>query len=1049
MDTSLNDGWYISPSCHGPFEPVTLPHDWLIADVASFTRSSERWYRRSLDCSSLAPDERLYIDFDGVYQECTLSVNGVEALTHHYGYTAFHHDITDLVTPTADNEVTVHVQYHFPSGRWYTGAGIYRDVRLIAKGPRHFAIDGIAISTRHYDGTWHWDATAQVVADCPYQTRHTLLDDGLPIEAWDVDNPVLYRLKSELICAGEVVDTEYTTFGFRTIDFDSDHGFFLNGRPLKLKGVCLHHDLGSLGSACRSEALERQLRLMKEMGANAIRTAHNPPSAHLYALCDRLGLLVVSEFTDVWNLAKNRWDYSSHFAACMESDVESWIRRGRNHPSLIMWSIGNEIADTHLDPPAATETIARFLSLIARYDPHHRAPPTLCSNYLNWENTQQCVKPIALVGYNYGASLYAEHHRRYPDWVIYGSETCATVQSRGIYHFPFSLPTLSDDDKQCSALGNGITSWGTASIEECLRVEEETPYSLGQFIWAGIDYLGEPTPYHTKGSYLGHADTALFPKDSYHLFRAAWRSEPVLHLFPSWDFNDGEVVDVRVYSNAHSVELFVNGEGQGRVTLGLSYSATWSIPYRRGTIEARSYDRANAQIASVQRTSFGEATGLAINEERIGNLLFATITAVDEQAQAVENARCRVNVTARNGRLLSLDNGDATDLESYHNPSRRLFSGMLLAIAEGAGVSIEARIDEDDIPVRAIRLTRDGWTVRATILPHEASDRTLHWRLTDRMGVDSPLADLIISEDGRSATVSPRGDGIAVVRCATQNGREHIDFYSRLEIPIEGYGTPFRDPYSFVPGAWYDRSVQTLSEGNERGVATRRDGESVVRFNDLDFGAWGSDAMIIHLFPLTPDPFDFDIKAGDALLLRARWQKGTIWNTYQEAHYTLPRRLRSVESLTFVFDRKVHLKGFQFQRQTKAYARIPLAACDSIIADDYRKEGSEIHQITNNAAIRFDEMDCTDGVSALSLRYRSAASGTLLQLHFITTDTRHSCDITLEAAPQWREEQYALTTAIAGPCSLLLQFLPTAAIDLAWIQCMPRGGTIDASDHEK
>ena len=363
-----------------------------------------------------------------------------------------------------------------------------------------------------------------------------------------------------------MVDTEYTTFGFRTIDFDSDHGFFLNGRPLKLKGSAC--TTTSAPSAQRVEAKRRrQLRLMKEMGANAIRTAHNPPSAHLYALCDRLGLLVVSEFTDVWNLAKNRWDYSSHFAACMESDVESWIRRGRNHPSLIMWSIGNEIADTHLDPPAATETIARFLSLIARYDPHHRAPPTLCSNYLIGEPNS--ASPIALVGYPRRLPC-AEHHRRHPDWVIYGRRL-RHRQSRGIYHSP-SRCRPSDDDKQCSALGNGITSWGTASIEECLRVEEETPYSLGQFIWAGIDYLGEPTPYHTKGSYLGHADTALFPKDSYHLFRAAWRSEPVLHLFPSWDFNDGEVVDVRVYSNAHSVELFVNGEGQGRVTLGLSYS---------------------------------------------------------------------------------------------------------------------------------------------------------------------------------------------------------------------------------------------------------------------------------------------------------------------------------------------------------------------------------------------------------------------------------------------------------------------------------------------
>ncbi len=1049
MYTSLNDGWYISGSIDGPFEPVTLPHDWLIGDVASFARSSERWYRRSLDCSALGPDEVLYLDFDGVYQECTLSVNGKEVLTHHYGYTAFGCDITTFVNTGADNELLLHVRYHHPSGRWYTGAGIYRDVRLIRKGQRRFAVDGIVVSTRRVDGRWSFDVTAEVVADCPYETRHTLLDDGLPIQAWDVDNPVLYRLKSQLICDGEVVDTEYTTIGFRTVDVSSDDGFFLNGRPLKLKGVCLHHDLGCLGSACRPEALERQLRLMKRMGANAIRTAHNPPSSHLYALCDRLGLLVVSEFTDVWNLAKNRYDYSRHFASCIESDCASWIRRGRNHPCLIAWSIGNEIADTHLEPARAKETIARFLSLIAAFDPHQQGRPALCSNYLPWRNTQECVRPIALVGYNYGTSLYAADHRRYPDRVIFASETCATVQSRGIYHFPFALPTLSDDDRQCSALGNGITSWGAPSIEECLRVEEETPYSLGQFIWAGIDYLGEPTPYHTKGSYLGHVDSAGFPKDSYHLFRAAWSDEPVLHLFPYWDFNDGETVDVRVYSNAHSVELFVNGEGQGRVILDGSYSATWSLPYRRGTIEARSYDRDNTLITSVSRSSFGEAASLTVEEERIGSLLFATIRALDENGAVVENARCRVNVTARNGRLLALDNGDATDNESYHTPSRRLFSGMLLAIAEGEGVTIEATIDEIDVPARAIRLTRTEWTVQATILPPAASDRVLYWRLTDRMGVDSPLAELTVSEDGSSATVSPKGDGTVVVRCATKNGREYIDFYSHLAIPIEGYGTPWRDPYTFVPGAWYDRSVQSLSEGNERGVATLRDGQSIVRFTDLDFGSWGSDELTIHLFPLTPEPFDFDIKAGDELLLRARWTKGTIWNTYQEASYTLPRRLRLQEDLTFVFAGKVHIKGFQFRRQEKAYQRLPITACDSIIADDYRIEGSEIHRIAGNAAIRFDEMDFTDGVSAVRLHYRSAAAGTLLQLHFITEGARHRAAITLKGAPGWSEATYALSTTIIGPCSVMLQFLPTAAIDLAWLQFMPRGGTIDASDHEK
>ncbi|MDX9915246.1 MAG: glycoside hydrolase family 2 TIM barrel-domain containing protein [Sphaerochaeta sp.] len=1049
MYALLHDGWYCSPAQQGPFEPVTLPHDWLIGDVAAFTRSSERWYRRLIDCTALTDDERLYIDFDGVYQICTLFVNGKEVLTHYNGYTAFHSDITDFVSRRQDNELLVHVQYHYPSGRWYTGAGIYRDVRLITKAACHFAIDGISVTTtRHVDGTWHVEVEAEVIADCAYQTRHTLLDGGLPIEAWDVDNPVLYQLQSELICRNVVVDTVHTTIGFRTTRVSSDEGFFLNDRHVKLKGVCLHHDLGSLGSAVHTEALERQLRLMKHMGANAIRTAHNPPSAHLYALCDRLGLLVVSEFSDVWNLAKNTYDYSRHFPSSMHSDVTSWIKRGRNHPCVIMWSIGNEIADTHLDPPLAKRTITSFLSLIAHLDPHQHARPTLCSNYLNWENTQECVDPIAVVGYNYGSALYQEHHRRYPHWVIYGSETCATVQSRGIYHFPFEVPTLSDDDLQCSALGNGVTSWGARSIEACLQVEEETPYSLGQFIWAGIDYLGEPTPYHTKGSYLGHADSAGFPKDSYYLFQAAWTDDPVLHLFPFWDFNDGEVVDVRAYTNAHSVELFVNGVSQGRVLLDGAYSAVWSVTYTRGTITACSYDRNNSMIKCVERSSFGEATGLTIEEERIGALLFATIRAVDDAGNVVENGRSRINVSVKNGHLLSLDNGDATDVESYHSHSRRLFGGMLLAIAQGSGATVEAAIDESDVPVRAIRLTRDGLTVRATILPTGASDTALCWRLTDRLGVDTPLATFTEGDGGGSLAIEPRGDGVVTVRCATRNGRGHIDFYSRLEVPIDGFGTPHRDPYSFVWGAWYDRSTQELTEGNERGVATLRDRESRVSFADLDFGSWGSDELTIHLFPLEGDPFEFDIKEGEELLLRARWQKGTIWNTYQQETYTLKRRLRSVVCLTFVFQRKVHLKGFHFHRQAKAYARLPFSACTSIIADDYRITDGEIHHVTNNATIRFEEMDFLEGVAALWLRYRSTDPQTLLQVHFEQDGRRQSNALALGAAPTWSEATYPLTTATFGPCSVSLQLLPGATIDLAWLQFIPIGGTIDASDHE-
>ncbi|MFA5447574.1 MAG: glycoside hydrolase family 2 TIM barrel-domain containing protein [Sphaerochaeta sp.] len=1046
MHIPFNDGWQISESKTGPFEPVTLPHDWLIADLSLASQPSTRWYRRNIDTKLIIEYERLYIHFDGVYQHSTLYLNDKPVGSHHYGYIAFSYEITDLLDRSGENTLLMEVAYHYPSGRWYTGAGIFRDVSLIGKGRCHFAPHGIYVSTEYTDGGWRYHVQTEVIADRPYQTRHTLLDRGEPIQAWDVDNPVLYQLKSELICDGALVDTQLTSIGFRTTAFSADEGFFLNGRPLKLNGVCLHHDLGSLGSALHPDALERQLRLMKEMGANAVRTAHNPPAAHFMEICDRLGLLVQSEFTDVWTQPKNTYDYASHFEECMEEDVKRWIKRDRNHPSLIMWSIGNEIAETHTNAPMARAIIDRFISLIKTFDPNENGKITLCSNYLPWESTQQCMQAVELVGYNYGTVLYEEHHRTYPNWIIYGSETCATVQSRGVYHFPFSSSILSDDDLQCSALGNGITSWGSKSIEESLAIEEKTPYSLGQFIWAGIDYLGEPTPYHTKNSYLGHVDTAGFPKDSYYLFKAAWSEEAVLHLFPYWDFNEGQLIDVRVYSNAHSVELFLNEASCGRITLAPSFSATWSVAYQEGTIKAIAYDENGLPIGEAKRSSFGEAVTLTVEQKRLGDLTFATVEAVDEMGRSVENARCRANIIVSGGTLLSLDNGDSTDTESYRQSSRRLFGGKLLAIASGKNPKINASIDRLDIPCRAIRLTWDGMTIKALPLPANATDTALHWRITDSMGVDSPVASLDIASDGMSAVIRPLGDGLVFVRCGVKNGRDHLAFYSQLEVPIEGMGKTLRSPYHYVWGTWYDRAVQQLTNGNERGVATLRDGMSIVSFADLDFGSWGSKKLTLHLFPLTPDPFDFDLTVNGEVAQQLRWEKGTIWNTYQEATYTLKDRINGIVRIGFVFDRKVHLKGFQFTAQSKSYARLPMASCDTIVADDYYIAGDEIHRITNNASIRFSAMTFDQGLEAVAIRWRSEAEITVLHLIIEQgpREVRHL--IHLKRAPLWQEGIFDAKTMVDGECTVRLEFLPGTVVDLAWMQCLPRGGTIDASD---
>lgn len=1043
----LNDGWRFAKGEPANFVPVELPHDWLIRDTGNLYETGTGWYERKLDAGFLKRGQRLILRFDGVHMDSTLYVNGREAGQWKYGYTAFEHDITEFLNRDGPETLLLKVEHAAPCSRWYTGAGIFRDVYLKVKNRCRFVSDGIYVTTAMRNGRWVFEADAEVVTDGrPYEVRHSLLDADDTIEPWSPDHPRRYTLRSELVVDGRVEDAEETRFGFRTIEFTPDRGFFLNGRRLRLNGVCLHHDLGALGAAVYPGAVRRQLRLLKTMGVNALRTAHNPPAKVFMELADETGFLVMSELLDMWKRPKTPYDYARFFDEWVERDAAAWIRRDRNHPSVMLWSIGNEIPDTHIDPDDGAETLRRLMALVSKHDPKGHAPATFCSNYMPWEGTQRCAEIIKIVGYNYAEKLYEPHHAAHPDWVIYGGETCSTVQSRGVYHFPLSRSILADDDLQCSALGNSSTSWGAKSVEACILADREAPFSLGQFVWAGQDYIGEPTPYHTKSSYLGHIDTAGFPKDSFYLFQAAWtdyRTAPMVHLFPYWDFSPGQMIDLRVCSNAPRVELFLNGESLGVAELSDRFVADWRVPYRPGVLRAAAYDESGRAVAETERRSFGDAHRLVLEQETLDRLTFVTITAADRDGNPVENANRRVRVSVRGGELLGLDNGDPTDYDQYRTDTRRLFAGKLLAIVKPHGAEpplVTAGFDEREIPIRKIELAAQGYTFTARIFPPEATFRDLYWRLTDSAGIDSPLGSLTVAEDGMSAVVTPKGDGELYVRCAAKNGRDHVALFSQLELTIIGKGRPFLDPYSFVAGGLYNRSNAEMTNGNERGVATLRDGESHVGFADLDFGGYGSDELVLPLFPLSGEPFEFEIWEGmpgedGERLAAVTWNKGSIWNMYQEITCRLPRRLRGVTTLCLVFRQKVHIKGFRFTKYVKAFRKLPAAEADHIYGDSFTVTREAVERIGNNVSIVFEEMEFGEsGTGSVELCWRSDRPKNSIRFAFSWKDREIQRTVEVERAETWKTAVFPLDGRITGGCTVSLIFLPGCSLDLAWVR---------------
>lgn len=1136
--TLFNSGWEFAKSSLDVtdgagliFEPVDLPHDWLIYNTLNLYEDSIGWYRKRFTCAKEA-DQQILLSFDGVYMDSSVYVNQRLIGEWKYGYSSFEHEITDAIVD-GENEIVVKVVHQSPNSRWYSGAGIYRNVWLKTRTLNHILTDGIYAAAKRVGDSWEVEVETELSLHEGKDVRisHTILYKGelaatatdkivaggflhrqtLSIDSphlWSTAEPHLYQLVTQLQRAAEgqeviVVESITQNIGLREIKLDSRLGFYLNGTRMKLNGVCEHHDLGALGAAFHKEALRRRLRILKEMGVNAIRTAHNMPAVELMDLADEMGLLIVSEAFDMWERSKTPYDYARFFKDWAKADVKSWVKRDRNHPSLMMWSIGNEIYDTHAD--ARGQEITRMLTdEVLKYDPKQNGRVTIGSNYIPWENAQKCADIVKVSGYNYAEKYYHKHHEEHPDWIIYGSETASLVSSRGIYRFPFEKSILADDDEQCSALGNSATSWGAKSVEACIIAERDAPFSLGQFIWTGFDYIGEPTPYHTKNSYLGQIDTATFKKDSYYIYQSAWtdyRTNPMVHIFPYWDFNPGQLIDVRVCSNAPKIELQLGGAIVGTFDInhehGTQLVGWWKLPYEAGELKAIAYDETGRVIATDRRRSFGDAKKICLLPDKESliadgtDLIFLEIYMEDSDGNPVENAsnRVRVEVTGA-GRLLGLDNGDSTDYDPYKGISRRLFSGKLMAIIgatlepgkirvvvssvglesqtvefdglpvrEGrslSGVSVYTKNQElppvmgtvDEIPLRKIEIvspsgqmfdeSRKEMTLQACLYPADTSYQEVEWSVVNDTGIASNLAK--VEAFGQEARITAWGDGDFRIRCMSKNGTNKTKLISQLEFKAGGLGTAYKDPYGFITAGLFDYSKGEVGNGNERGVATSRDGETEVGFRDIDFGTYGSDLITIPIFALSSEEYPLQIwegmpdEEGSILLADVIYQKPSKWNVYQEETYRLSKRLCGITSICFVLQKKVHIKGFSFQKQNRAFEKNYATECDRIYGDAFTISEASVEGIGNNVSLEFDQMDFTSlGAAQLVVYGRSLLDKNTIQIRFANPEGEGNQLIEFTKSDGYEERVFELEK-MTGLQKVTFLFLPGSHFDFGWFR---------------
>jgi beta-galactosidase len=741
-----------------PWRALRLPHDWAIEGpfdpalnphTGALPIAGIGWYRRTFKLP--AGSQRHYsIEFDGAMANSRVWLNGHELGGRPYGYIGFAFELTPyLRTDGSANVIAVRLAPEPNSSRWYPGAGIYRNVWLDSTGPVAVARWGTYVTTPEVSAARAAiTVTTQVLSHLPDKTtvtvRTSVMDaNGQPVthvdvpaeipatgtqsvaahltvqrpQLWDIDHPYLYSLSTDLLADGKVIDHYVTPFGIRSIAFDANKGFTLNGHQLKLQGVCLHHDLGALGAAVSRRATERQLQIMKAAGVNAIRTSHNPPSPELLEYADRLGLLVIDEAFDMWRIAKVPNGYSKYFDEWSERDLRDMVRRDRNHPSIIMWSIGNEIPEQK--SPDGWREAKRLTGLFHQEDPTR--PTTSAFN--EWDDAirNKLADEVDVPGFNYKPMFYQRIHQEHPKWPIYGSETASCVSSRGTYHLPLQKyekhPSL-----QISSYDIIAPYWAYCPDSE-FAAQAALPAVLGEFVWTGFDYIGEPTPYFAKpdypdwparSSYFGMVDLAGFPKDRYYLYQSVWSHKPMVHLLPHWNWKgrEGQEIPVMVYSNAQEVELLLNGRSLGRkktfttpITLPVGpdisptlemqskYRLLWSVPYQPGDLIAVGYS-GGKEVARDEVHTAGEPARITLVADRDviqadnDDLSFVTVRIEDAAGHFCPVADNMVTFQVWGaGKIAAVDNGNAATTEPFHAKYRKAFNGLALLIVRATGAA--------------------------------------------------------------------------------------------------------------------------------------------------------------------------------------------------------------------------------------------------------------------------------------------------------------------------------------------------------------------------
>ena len=740
---------------------LDVPHDWAIEGDFYVGNPSGAgggalpggigWYRKMLEISHFSPlTSRYYLEFDGVYMNSTVFVNGQKVGFRPYGYSSFEYDITEYLKE-GRNIVAVKVDNSDqPNSRWYSGCGIYRHVWLTKTNPVHVKHWGVFADARVVKGKGKVNIEVAIDNVTKYPdpgvTNTLIAPNGKVVGKskgvkssisiskpvlWSCETPNIYKILTEVTVGGKVVDTYETTTGFRDFKFDAKTGFWLNGKNFKLNGVCEHHDFGCLGAALNEDALHRKLTKLKAMGVNSIRSSHNPPTPELLNMCDTMGLIVMDESFDMWRRRKTQNDYARFFDEWHERDLTDLILRDRNHPSILMWSIGNEVLEQWSSAEADTLTLEQanlilnaghdastlakdgelsvqslltqhLAEIVKRYDTSR--PITAGCNEPSPNNHLFKSGAIDIIGFNYHHQWVPGVPKEFPDKPFIFSESVSALQTRGFYMMPsdsiYRAPKewwmpYTDPTYMCSAYDNMSASWGSTH-EETWDVVKHTPYVGGQYIWTGFDYIGEPTPYGfpARSSYFGIIDLAGFPKDSYYMYQSEWTSEPVLHLFPHWNWIPGDYIDMWCYyNNADEVELFINGKSEGvrKKADSHQYHVMWRVTFDPG--EAKVVARKNGKVVGEKSIkTAGAPDHIRLSVDYKGkNTTFITAEVVDKDGNLCPWADDSIDfIYEGEGAILGTDNGCQTSMERFTSPKRKAFFGKCIVVATGPG-SITAK----------------------------------------------------------------------------------------------------------------------------------------------------------------------------------------------------------------------------------------------------------------------------------------------------------------------------------------------------------------------